>query len=83
MGTPNRQKFAAHRDAFAASLNGVRDLVPLATDTLRAILGDAQVPPQARIAAARVILDQATRSWDLSQKVEPRSLEDLLSDLTG
>jgi len=77
----NREARKARRTAFAASLADLRGLVPAAVEMLRAIVSDPSVPPQARIAAARVILDHAARSWDLSQQVEPASLEEIIEDL--
>jgi hypothetical protein len=52
-------------------------------DTLRELLRDRQLAPQARITAARVILDHAARSWDLSQKVAPPTIKDILGDLAA
>ena len=73
----------AHAAGFADSLAGLRELVPEAVDTLRELLRDQELTPQVRISAARVILDHAARSWDLSQKVAPRRLTDLLDDLAA
>jgi hypothetical protein len=73
----------AHAAGFADSLAGLRELVPEAVNTLRELLRDRELAPQARITAARVILDHAARSWDLSQKVAPPSLADLLDDLAA
>jgi hypothetical protein len=81
MGDNDARK--AHAAGFAGSLAELRELVPEAVDTLRELLRDRQLAPPARITAARVILDHAARSWDLSQKVAPRKLTDLLDDLTA
>jgi hypothetical protein len=73
----------AHAARFADSLAGLRELVPEAVRTLRELLRDGELSPQARINAARVILDHAARSWDLSQKVAPPKLADLLDELAA
>jgi hypothetical protein len=45
-------------------------LIPEAVGVLRELLRDSEAPPRARISAARVVLDHAARSRDLSKEVE-------------
>jgi hypothetical protein len=46
-------------------------LLPEAIGVLRELLRASEAPPQARISAARVVLDHAARSWNLSKELEP------------
>ena len=72
----------ARRATFAASLDRSRSLVARAADTLEAVMTDPEAPPTARVAAARVALDHATRAWELVTDLERRRdpLEYLLVD---
>lgn len=71
----------ARRDAFADGIAAIRSALMEAARALRAVASDVQAPAQARVNAARAIIDTALRSVDLVESVDGRQEADLL--LTG